>query len=67
MGDDERGAVARERGKRLLHQPLAFVIERARGLVEQQDRRVLEDRPGERQPLTLAAGQPAARCRRSIV
>ncbi len=46
--------------ERLLHQPLRFGVERARRLVEQQDRRVLEDGPGERQALALAARQPQA-------
>ena len=61
VGDDERRAVAREAGERLLHEPLRFGIERARRLVEQQDRRVLEDGARERQPLALAAGQTQAR------
>ena len=43
--------------ERLLDQPLRLVVERARGLVEEQDRRVLEDGPGDRHALALAARQ----------
>ena len=60
VGDDQRRAVPGELRQRLLHQPLRFGIERARRLVEQQDRRVLEDGARQRQPLALAAGEPQA-------
>ena len=56
-------SVVRLRGEarqRLLHQPLRFRVERARRLVEQQDRRVLEDGARERQALALAARKPQA-------
>ena len=53
---------------RLLHRALAFGVERARRLVEQQHRRVAQDRPGDGDALALAARQhhPAladSRCR----
>ena len=46
--------------ERLLHQPLGLGVERRGGLVQDQDRRVLQDRAGDRDPLALAAGEPAA-------
>ena len=46
--------------ERVLDEPLRFVVERAGRLVEEQDRRVLEDRPGDRDALALAARQPRA-------
>ena len=46
---------ARQPLHRLLHRALALGVERARRLVEQQDRRVAQDRPRDRQPLALAA------------
>ena len=58
--DDEGGAVLGELRQAPLHQPLRFGVERARRLVEQQDRRVLEDRARERQALALAAREPQA-------
>ena len=42
-------------GKRLLDHRLAFGIERARRFVEDEDRRVLEERSGDRDPLALAS------------
>ncbi len=53
--DDERGAAAGERFERLLHQALARRVERARRLVEQQDRPVGEQRARNREPLALSA------------
>jgi len=39
----------------LLHDPLGLAVERAGRLVEEQDLRVFDDRPRDRDPLTLAA------------
>src|SRR5690606_387573 len=58
--DDDRRAVLHQPLERLLHGALAFRIERARRLVEQQDRRVLEERAGDRDALALAAREPHA-------
>ena len=41
--------------ERDLHQPFAFGVERAGRFVEQQDRRVAQDRAGDRDALALAA------------
>ncbi len=57
VGDDQRRAAFGELGERLLDQPLGFRIERARGLVEQQQRRIHQDRARKREALALAARQ----------
>ena len=43
--------------ERVLHGALALRVERRGRLVEEQDRRVLEDRAGDGDALALAAGQ----------
>ena len=55
--DDERCPARRQAGQRVLHQPLGLRVQRAGGLVQQQDRGVLQDRAGQRNPLALAARQ----------
>ena len=54
MGDDQRRPAFMTL-QRTLNQGLVLGIERARRLVEQQDRRVLEDGAGDGEPLALAA------------
>ena len=44
-------------GQRFLHGQLAFRVERAGRLVEQQDRRIAQQRAGERDALALTAGE----------
>ena len=39
---------------------LGLVVQRAGGLVEHQDRRVAQQRAGDREPLLLATGEPVA-------
>ena len=56
VGDDDGGAVLAEMLDRLLHGFFGFRIQRRSGLVEQDDRRVLEQRPGYCDALALAAG-----------
>src|SRR5438105_15890849 len=58
--DDEAGAPAHQRLERLLHEALAFGVERGRRLVEDQYRRVLVDRACDRHALALAARELAA-------
>src|SRR5215213_7389380 len=58
--DDERRAAAHQPRDRRLDEALGFRIERARRLIEEQDRRVLEKGAGERDALALAAGQAVA-------
>ncbi len=60
VGDDERRAVAHQRRQRVLHELLGFGVERRGRLVEDQDRRVAQQRAGDRQPLPLPARQALA-------
>jgi hypothetical protein len=60
MGDDQDRAALRDLAHVLLDDPLAFVIERARCLVEDHDARIGHQRPRDRDALLLAAGQGAA-------
>jgi len=57
MGDDERRAVTHQRLQRILDEQLRFCVERRRGLVEDQDRRIPEQRSRDRHTLTLPARQ----------
>ena len=59
VGDDEGGAALHHLVEGGGHLGLGRGIERARRLVEDQDRRVLQQRPGDRQPLPLAAREHA--------
>ena len=58
--NDDRRALRHELLERLLHEQLARGVERARRLVEQQDRRILENRARDRDALPLPARQPRA-------
>jgi hypothetical protein len=60
MRDDDARAVRHEALERLLDEPLRFGVERGRRLVEDQDRRVPENRAGDGDPLALTAGEPHA-------
>src|SRR6516225_7712843 len=60
VGDDNRGTARRQRGQRALHSKLRLGIERARRLIEQQDRRVSQDGSGDRKALTLPAREAYA-------
>ena len=60
MRDDDGGASLHEPLERLLHEQLRLRIERARGLIQQEDRRILEDRARQRDALALTARQPRA-------
>ena len=55
MGDDQRRAVAHDAFKGTLHRRFTFGVERAGGFVEQQDRRIAQDGPGDGDALALAA------------
>jgi hypothetical protein len=57
MGDHQRGSVAHQLFQRALYQRLAFGVQRGGRLVQQQQRRVAQDGPCDRDALTLAAGQ----------
>ena len=55
MGDHDRGTPAHQRIEAFHHCRLALGVETGRRLVEHEDRRVAQDRAGNRDPLTLAA------------
>src|SRR2546423_193742 len=58
--DHEHGTVRHEAVDRLLHQALGLGVESARRLVEDQERRVAQQGPGDRDALALPAGEPRA-------
>ncbi len=60
MRDDQHGAPLHEVAQRLLDHELALGIEVRRRLVEDQDRRILEEGAGDGQALALAAAEPHA-------
>ncbi len=60
MGDDDGGAVLAEMLDRLLHLLFGLRIQSRGGLVEQDDRRVLDQRARHRDALPLAAGELGA-------
>ena len=60
MGDDEGRSALRRGVERRLQLTLGRGVERAGRFVEDQDRRILEERAGDREPLALAARQRAA-------
>ncbi len=53
--DDEDRPSTHQVGERLLHDELAFRIQIRRGLVQDEDRRVLQERARDRQSLPLSA------------
>ena len=55
--DHKRRASAHDALQRRLHQFLAFLVERAGRLVEEEDRRIFKDRPRDCEALALAARQ----------
>lgn len=57
MRDHERGPAFHESPQRLLDKDFALRVQCAGRLVEQQDRRITQDRPGQRDSLLLPAGQ----------
>ncbi len=60
MGDDERDASVEHAGETALDALLRLGIDGRRGLVHDEDLRVGEDRPRERDELLLARRQPVA-------
>ena len=56
VGDHDGGAVLAEMVDRLLHGFFGFRIQRRSGFIEQDDRRVLDQRPRDCDALALAAG-----------
>src|SRR2546425_109797 len=60
VGDDNGGAAAHQGIERRLPLALRLRIERGGGLVQDQHRCILEQRPGDRESLALAARKPQA-------
>ena len=60
VGDDDRGPVARELFQHFVDQLLALQIDLAGSFVQDQDRRIAQDGPGQRDPLALATGELAS-------
>ena len=60
VGDDDRRPAAGELLQHLMNKLLAFQVDLAGRLVENQDGRVAEDCPGQGDPLPLAAREPIA-------
>ena len=58
--DHQSRAPAHQRPQSCLNLPFRFAVEGRGRLVEQQDRRVLQHRPGDRDTLALAAGEADA-------
>ena len=53
----EHGAALSQPLERLLHEPFRFIVERAGGLVQNQDGRIFEEHPCDRDALFLPAGE----------
>ena len=60
MRDDKHGPIRHQAFERKLHHTFALRVEGAGRLVEQQDRTVRENRPGDSEPLPLPAGEAHA-------
>ncbi len=60
VGDHDHGALVGDALQRALDGRLGLVVHGTGGLVQHQDRRVLEQRPGQREALALAAGEAHA-------
>ena len=55
VGDHQRGALRHQLVERLLHQLFAFGVQRAGGFIQQQDRRIAQQRASNRDALLLPA------------
>ena len=60
MGNDHHSLVLNQPGERFLNSGFIFHIQAGAGFVEQDDRCVLQEGPGNGNALALAAGQLAA-------
>src|SRR5213083_3229435 len=58
VGDHEDGAMRHQPIDRFLHEALGFGVECAGGFVEDQNRWIAQQRPGNRDPLALPAAEP---------
>ena len=60
VGDDDRGPVTRKLFQHLVDQLLALQIDLAGRFVQDQNRRIAQDGPGQRDALALSAGEFAS-------
>ena len=60
MCHHQHRALLAQQGDRVLHRALRRVVQRRGGFIEQQNRRVFDKSPRNRNPLALAAGELAA-------
>src|SRR5882672_7002397 len=60
VGDHEDGAMRHQPIDRFLHEALGLGVERAGGFVEDEDRWIAQQRPGNRDALPLPAAEPRA-------
>ena len=60
VGDGDGGTILRQFFQAFLDMAFAFVIESACRLIQNQNRRILKEYPGDRNPLLLSAGKPCA-------
>lgn len=60
VGDHERGSVDQRGGEGILHSSLVLRIEVTGRLIEDHDRRILEEHAGDCEALLLTAGEPVA-------
>ena len=60
VSDDEHRAPSHQIVQRALHEHLGFGIELGSRFIENQNRRIFQERARNRQPLALAAGKPLA-------
>ena len=56
MRDRDHGSITHEIAERLADQLLGFAVERGGGLIQQEQRRILQKRTRDRDALALAAG-----------
>ena len=60
VGDDQHGAASKQPGQRIADQRLAPGIQAGRDFIQDEDRRILQERPSDGQTLPLPAAQPGA-------
>lgn len=60
VGDGDGGAVSGELLQAFLDVAFTFIVQGAGGLIQDQDRRIFKEYPGNGDPLLLAAGKPCA-------
>src|SRR5690349_17125771 len=57
MGNDQSGPAGEQSLERLLNEPFALRVERARGFIEHENRRIAQEGAGDRHALALSAAK----------